>query len=257
MSKTLAVIPARLGATRLPNKPLRLLAGVPLVIRVWERVTAMQVADRCVIATDSDRVVAEAKQAGAERVLTRVDHPSGTDRVAEVAAVRDYAKFDTIVNIQGDEPFVAAGAVRGAAEFVSSGKFMLGTAAVKADASVLESPNVVKVIRADDGRALYFSRAGIPYLREASNLEDKGLRDAMILQHIGVYAYSREALARWVALPVHALERIERLEQLRPLAAGMSMGVTVISESPVPGIDTEEDLTRANAQWNAFIEEAT
>jgi 3-deoxy-manno-octulosonate cytidylyltransferase (CMP-KDO synthetase) len=109
---------------------------------------------------------------------------------------------------------------------------------------------VVKVVSADDGRALYFSRAAIPFLRE---VEDAGLRAGTVRQHIGIYAYRREALAQWVALPEHRLERIERLEQLRPLAAGMSMGVAATADVAPPGVDTEEDLAHANARWDDFI----
>ena len=244
--KTLAVIPARLGATRLPRKPLRLLAGKPVVVRVWERVRAMDVADRCVIATDSAEVQQAARDAGAECVMTREDHPSGTDRVAEVAARPEFAGFEVVVNVQGDEPFVSTGAVCGAAEMVTRGGFPLGTVSARAAAAILESPNVVKVVRADDGRALYFSRAPIPFLRDAA---DAARRDALVRQHIGVYAYRRDALARWVALPPHPLELVEKLEQLRPLAAGIAMGVAEVADAPAGGIDTEDDLVRANARW--------
>lgn len=246
---TLAVIPARLGATRLPNKPLRLLAGRPLIVRVWERVADMRVADRVIVATDSPDVLSVAKEAGAECVLTRDDHPSGTDRVAEVANRPEFARFDAIVNIQGDEPFVPESAIRGATELVTGGRFPLGTAANPAGADVLDRADVVKVVTGDDGRALYFSRAPIPYLRDES---DAALRSSRIRQHIGVYAYTREALRAWVALPPHPLERIERLEQLRPLAAGWAMGVADVADAPLGGIDTEDDLARANALWDTI-----
>ena len=161
MVSVLAVVPARLGATRLPRKPLRLLGGMPLVVQVWRRVTAMRVADRCVVATDSREVWEASARAGAECVLTRDDHPSGTDRVAEVAARPEFARFDVVVNVQGDEPFLAAAAVAGAVGLVSSSRFPLGTAATPAPIAVLGAANVVKVVTADDGRALYFSRAGM------------------------------------------------------------------------------------------------
>lgn len=247
---TLAVIPARLGATRLPRKPLRLLGGAPLIVRVWERLTALALADRVVVATDSEEVARTAREAGAECVLTDPRHPSGTDRVAEIVRKSDFARYDVIVNVQGDEPFLPADATRGAIELVASGAFPLGTAAVPAPPSVLDSPDVVKVVRADDGRALYFSRAGIPFLRDGA---ERSERDAMVLQHLGIYAYTREALARWVALPPHALERVERLEQLRPLAAGMAMGVAVLEEAAPRGIDTEEDLRLANDRWTTLM----
>ena len=251
--KTLAVIPARLGATRLPRKPLRLLAGRPIVIRVWERVSAMGVAERCVIATDSEEVAAAAKAGGAEAVLTASHHPSGTDRVAEVARRSEFRKFDTIINVQGDEPFISTDAVRGAADMLGRrGRFEIGTAAVSATPAVLGEPSVVKVVAADDGRALYFSRAPIPFLREPKDLEDNAALRQRVCQHIGVYAYTMDALARWVSLPPHPLERIERLEQLRPLAAGLSIGVAVIAGPWRSGIDTETDLARANTEWTIF-----
>ena len=247
--KTLAVIPARLGATRLPRKPLRLLAGVALVVRVWERVVAMRVADRCVIATDAEEVARVVREAGAEVVMTRADHPSGTDRVAEVAEMVAYRTYEILVNVQGDEPFVSPDAIRGACDLTRDGHFPLATAAVSADAVILELPNVVKVVLGERGRALYFSRAPVPFLRD---MADRETRDLNVYQHIGVYSYTRDALRRWVSLPPHALERIERLEQLRPLAAGLAMGVAVIADSPGPGIDTEGDLVRANERWDDF-----
>jgi 3-deoxy-manno-octulosonate cytidylyltransferase (CMP-KDO synthetase) len=209
----------------------------------------MALAERCVIATDSEEVAAAARPHGAEVILTAVRHPSGTDRVAEVAARPEFLDFAAIVNVQGDEPFVAEAAVRGAVRQVTSGAFALGTAAARAAATILKEPDVVKVVAADDGRAMYFSRAAIPYLRET---EDAPLRSGRIWQHIGVYAYARDALARWVALPPHPLEVIERLEQLRPLAAGLSMGVALVEEAPRVGIDTDADLVRANADWTDF-----
>jgi 3-deoxy-manno-octulosonate cytidylyltransferase (CMP-KDO synthetase) len=247
--RTLAVIPARLGATRLPRKPLRLLAGVPLVVRVWQRVTSLAVADRCVVATDSDEVAQVAREHGAEVALTSPTHPSGTDRVAEVAARTEYDGYDAILNVQGDEPFVSAAALQGAVSLVTSGQFELGTAAVRAPRTLLDEPSVVKIVAADDGSAMYFSRAPIPFLRDET---DAALLEPRVRQHVGIYAYRRDALARWVALPPHPLERIERLEQLRPLAAGMTMGVAMIDEPLRGGIDTEADLERANAEWSVF-----
>lgn len=249
--KTLAVIPARLGATRLPRKPLRLLAGRPLVVRVWERVAAMEVADRCVIATDSEEVAAAARNNGAEAVLTSTHHPSGTDRIAEVVARREFAAYDAVVNVQGDEPFISADAVRGALGMLRD-EFRIATAAVQASEAILAEPSVVKVVAADNGRALYFSRAPIPFLRETRDGDDAALLRLRVWQHIGVYAYTRDALTRWVALPPHPLERIERLEQLRPLAAGWAIGVGLIAGPLRSGIDTETDLVRANSEWTVF-----
>jgi 3-deoxy-manno-octulosonate cytidylyltransferase (CMP-KDO synthetase) len=247
---TLIVIPARLAAVRLPQKPLRLLGGAPLVTRVWERVCAMNIAERCVVATDDAGVAEIARAAGADAVMTSKGHVSGTDRVAEVAAMPEFSDFTTIVNVQGDEPFIGKAAVQGAALMVSSGRFPLGTSASPAPWSVAGNPNVVKVVVGSDGRALYFSRAGIPFVRDHDAM---GSIEIQMLQHIGVYAYSRDALEKWVTLPPHPLENTERLEQLRPLAAGIPIGVAIANEPPASGIDTEDDLAAANARWQEFI----
>jgi 3-deoxy-manno-octulosonate cytidylyltransferase (CMP-KDO synthetase) len=244
--RILAVIPARLAASRLPRKPLRLLGGAPLIVRVWQRVVDMRVADRVCVATDSEEIAAVIHERGGEVAMTRINHPSGTDRVAEVASRRPFDDFDVIVNVQGDEPFVSEDAVRGASDLVSHGRFPLATAAARGEPEILASPDVVKVVSADDGRALYFSRAPVPFLRDTA---ERALRDAVVRQHLGVYAYTPEALGRWVSLPPHDLERVERLEQLRPLAAGIPMGVHVIDAAAAPGVDTEEDLNRANVRW--------
>ena len=247
--RVLAVIPARLGATRLPRKPLRLLAGLPLVVRVWRRVVDLDIAATVLVATDSEEVARVAAEHGIPVVMTDAAHSSGTERIAEVVRMNAYRGFDAIVNVQGDEPFVSRHAVLGALRIVTDAQSPIGTAAVLATPDVLEDPNVVKVVAGDDGRALYFSRAPIPYLRSQNDAE---LQRAYVWQHIGIYVYTPEALSRWVRLPANALEQIERLEQLRPLAAGMSIGVALVDEPLRPGIDTEEDLERANREWSAF-----
>lgn len=244
------VIPARLAAVRLPQKPLRLLAGVPLIVRVWERVSAMKAAEVCVVATDDESVATTVRAAGGECVMTSDQHISGTERVAEVARMPRFADFTTIVNVQGDEPFIGEAAIAGAAEIVSSGRFPIGTSASPASWDVASNPNIVKVVLGNDGRALYFSRAGIPFPREQGAIAAAEIR---MLQHIGVYSYSRSALERWVSLPPHPLENTERLEQLRPLADGIPIGVAIAEETPASGIDTEDDLSRANARWHEFI----
>jgi 3-deoxy-manno-octulosonate cytidylyltransferase (CMP-KDO synthetase) len=243
----LAVIPARLGATRLPRKPLRLLGGVPLVVRVLERVRGLGLADEVVVATETEEVASVVRDAGGEAMLTSERHPSGTDRVAEVAAHPDYAHHDIVVNVQGDEPFMRGDAMAGAIAMVRDAGFDLGTAAGRRDPSILPDPNSVKVVRADDGRALYFSRAGIPFLRDAA---DVPARDALVLQHMGIYAARRDALRRWVALPPHPLEQVEKLEQLRALAGGLAMGVAIVDAPSWGEVNTEDDLIRANAHWS-------
>ena len=246
----LVVIPARLGAMRLPRKPLRLLSGLPLIVRVWQRISEMKVADAVVVATDDESIASAVREAGAECVMTSREHNSGTERVAEVASLPKFQRYETIVNVQGDEPFIGREAVNGSAQLVASGQFPLGTAASRASTEILDTPSLVKVVVGDDGRAMYFSRAPIPFLRD---IADAARLAERTLQHIGVYAYSREALRKWVSLPPHPLEEIERLEQLRPLAAGLPIGVAITREAPASGIDTEEDLARANARWDAFM----
>jgi len=170
-----------------------------------------------------------------------------------VAARAEYRGYGAILNVQGDEPFVAAEALRGALEQVTTRDFPLGTAAVRTTRDILARPDVVKVVTADDGAAMYFSRAPIPFLRDET---DAAERDARILHHVGVYAYTPEALASWVALPVHPLEKIERLEQLRPLAHGMRIGVAILDVAARSGIDTEADLEHANSLWATFTSES-
>jgi 3-deoxy-manno-octulosonate cytidylyltransferase (CMP-KDO synthetase) len=247
--RVLAIIPARRGATRLPNKPLRLLGGEPLIVRVCQRVSALDIAEIIVVATDDAEIAATVDRAGFRAVMTRADHPAGTDRVAEVANLAEFAGFDVVLNVQGDEPFVDESAVRGAVAIVASGIAPIGTAAVHAAPNVLAIADSVKVVISDAGRAMYFSRAPIPFLRDAA---DAPARDSLVRLHLGVYAYTPAALREWVALPVHPLESIERLEQLRPLAAGIAIGVASGETVVVGGIDTEADLVRANAHWETL-----
>ena len=246
--RVLAVIPARRGATRLRDKPLRLLGGEPLVVRVWQRVASLGLAHSVIVATDDLEVKGVVEAAGGVAILTRSDHPSGTDRVAEVARLSEFAAEDVILNVQGDEPFVDELAIRGAVGIVTGGRAPIGTAAAPAGHDALLSADAVKVVCTDDGRAMYFSRAAIPHLRDAT---DADVRDRHIRQHLGIYAYTREALLTWVGLPVHPLEQIERLEQLRPLAAGLAIGVANAAAVSLGGIDTEADLLRANAHWDS------
>ena len=214
---------------------------------MWERVAESGAAARVIVATDSEEIAATIRERGGEVAITRHDHPAGTDRVAEVAERPDCAGYGVIVNVQGDEPFVRAEAISGAAAMVLSGRFELATCAAPAAPGQAGNPDVVKVVCADDGRALYFSRAPVPWQRDRS---DAALHASLVRQHLGLYAYTRAALRRWVALPVHDLERVERLEQLRPLAAGMAMGVHVVEAPLMGGVDTEDDLVRANALWD-------
>ena len=241
--RLLGVIPARLGSTRLPNKPLQLLAGEPLVTRVIERVRELGVVDDLVVATDAPMVAEVVERSGVRAVLTRADHPSGTDRVAEVAARPEFAGYDMIANIQGDEPFLDGEALRGAIARVRGGDDV-GTAAAPLELAQVGDPSRVKVVTDRAGRALWFSRAAIPYRRDAD-----APTDGLYWQHVGLYVYTRAALAHWVSLPATAAEQAEKLEQLRALEHGISIGVARLATAALPGIDTAEDLTRAQAHW--------
>ncbi len=238
-ARVLGVIPARLGAERLPSKPLRPLAGKPLIERVARNAMASGALEVVVVATDADEIVRAAERAGCRGVLTAATHESGTSRVAEVAGRAEFRGFDVVGNVQGDEPVLPAEAIRGAVHEVLGGAD-IGTAAVPLGGDGAVSPNVVKVVLREDGRALYFSRSLIPYPRD-------GGAGAAYWQHLGIYAFRPAALARWMTLPPTAAERAEKLEQLRPLGHGMTIGVARLAEGAPPGIDTEEDLRRAEA----------
>lgn len=241
--RTLGVIPARLGSERLARKPLHIVAGRPLIEWVWRRVSEFDALDAVVVATDSDEVAEVSAAIGARVELTRADHASGTDRVAEVMERPAYSGAEVIVNIQGDEPFVTEEQVAEAAALVRAG-WDVGTVATPVRTlEAWREPSVVKVVRREDGGALYFSREPIPHYRDGEPTV-RDLASPDFLRHLGVYAYSPAALRRWVALPPSALERLERLEQLRALEAGLRIGVAVV-ESAEGGVDTYDDARRA------------
>lgn len=250
--RVLGIIPARIGSSRLPRKPLHPIAGRPLLEWVWRAVVGMHLFDRVVVATDSADVAVAARAFGAEVEMTAGEHPSGTDRAAEVAAREEYAGFPVVVNVQGDEPFVRAEQVDAALACVRDGGWEIGTAATPVGTlDAWRDPSVVKVVRGADGAALFFSRAPVPHRRDGDPSPDD-LSGGLYLRHLGIYAYRRDALFRWVALPEGALERTERLEQLRPLAAGMRIGVG-ITEAPEGGVDTPADAARAELRLRPEI----
>lgn len=257
-ARLLGVIPARLQSQRLPRKPLQQLAGRTLIEWVWRRVSSLQVFDTCVVATDAAEIAAECVRFGAAVELTSPRHPSGTDRIAEVAMRAPYDGYDVVVNIQGDEPFVTAEQVRGAVAQVLAGRDVGTVATPVRTLEAWRDPSVVKVVRREDGAALYFTRAPVPHRRDGVPGEAE-LAGEQYLRHVGVYAYSPAALQRWVTLPPHPLEELERLEQLRPLAGGLVIGVTVVTESE-GGVDTPEDARRAERRLlldREFSEETT
>lgn len=247
--KVLGVIPARLGAERLPGKPLRLLGGQPLIQRVALNAQASGALDEVVVASDAEEVLEAARAVGVRGVRTRGDHVSGTSRVGEVAALPEFAGCGIVVNVQGDEPFLPAAAIRAAVGQVVAG-WDVGTAAVPIGAAEAVSPNIVKVVVDEMGRALYFSRALIPHDRT-------GAGEVRYWQHLGVYAYRPDALALWLTLPPTVPEEAEKLEQLRALGNGLSIGVARVDVAALPGIDTEDDLRRAEAHLAARGERLT
>jgi 3-deoxy-manno-octulosonate cytidylyltransferase (CMP-KDO synthetase) len=229
----------------LERKPLQLLGGAPLVVRVAERIRDMAVVDGLLVATDADEVEAVARAAGFAVARTGEHHLSGTDRVAEVAASAAGSGYDIIVNAQGDEPFLPREALSGAVDRVRRGDD-IGTAAAPLDSADAADPGRVKVVTDGRGKALYFSRAPIPFWRDGGTPPD-----GTYWQHLGVYAFSRPALARWPSLPPSRLEQAERLEQLRALQSGMTIGVALLDRAAPSGIDTPDDLRRAEALWHA------
>jgi 3-deoxy-manno-octulosonate cytidylyltransferase (CMP-KDO synthetase) len=239
----LGIVPARLASTRLPNKPLYPILGRPLIEWVWRRVETMSVLDHAVVATDSDEVAQVCHALGAPVEMTSREHPSGTDRVAEVADRPAYDKYAFIANVQGDEPLLKESHLRSAIDLVRDKGWDVGTCAtpLMLDDARTDS-SVVKVARAASGRALYFSRAPIPYKRDGKPAPGELEREPF-LRHIGIYAYTRDALRDWVALAPSQLERLELLEQLRPLEAGLRIGVAIVGAADA-GVDTAADVLR-------------
>jgi 3-deoxy-D-manno-octulosonate cytidylyltransferase len=214
------------------------------------RVRAMDLFDAVVVATDDAEVLAVARGFGADAVLTDATHPSGTDRVAEVARMEAYRAHGVVVNVQGDEPFVRRDQAEAAVRLVRDGGWEIGTAATPLDSvDAWREPSVVKVVLDDAGGAMLFSRAPVPFARDAEPTAED-LARGPFLRHLGIYAYRRDALLRWVDLPEGVLERVERLEQLRPLAAGMRIGVARVAPGE-GGVDTPADAARAEALLRA------
>jgi 3-deoxy-manno-octulosonate cytidylyltransferase (CMP-KDO synthetase) len=237
--KVLGVIPARWASTRLPGKSLVPLCGKPLILWVLERARQAERLDEVVVATDDDRIRSVVERAGGTAVMTRSDHPSGTDRVAEAASGRGAA---VIINVQGDEPLIDPQLINRLADaMVKDQRWDMATAATPVrDAEELNKPSVVKVVWDHEGRALYFSRSVIPFIRDRM---PAGLRH---WRHLGIYAYRKEFLATMVAASPCELERAEQLEQLRALYLGARIRVVEAQDVGV-GVDMPEDVTRAEA----------
>jgi len=232
--KTLGVIPSRYGAQRFPGKPLALIAGRSLVQRVYEQAAKAQRLDKVIVATEDTRILEAVEAFGGDAMLTSPECATGTDRVAEVARAVD---AELVLNIQGDEPLMRPEMIDQLVEGMQKDAgCVMGTLARKISApDQLTNPNVVKVVVAGNGNALYFSRSQIPFVRDAGDT-------ATFLKHLGIYAYRREFLMKFVALPVSPLEKAEKLEQLRALDNGFSIRVWITPHDSI-GVDRPEDVT--------------
>ncbi|HEY9133587.1 MAG TPA: 3-deoxy-manno-octulosonate cytidylyltransferase [Dyella sp.] len=242
----IVAIPARYGSTRLPAKPLREIAGVPMVVRVAQR--ALQAgASQVVVAVDDPRIAEALEGQGVDVCMTRKDHASGSDRLAECAAHYGWAEDAVVVNLQGDEPFAPVAGIREVARALAEDAAPMATLATPiADAHELFDPNVVKLVRGADGHALYFSRAPLPWARDAFAVDRDTLPTGLpFLRHIGIYAYRAGFLHRYTQLERMPLEQVESLEQLRVLEHGYRIAVRLTPEPFPPGIDTQADLDRA------------
>ena len=236
----LVVIPARLGSTRLPRKPLADISGKPMVIRVAERAQE-SFAQRVVVATDSPEIQQVCSEHHIECLLTSPDHPTGTDRIAEVARLLDLPTQTLVVNVQGDEPLIPPGLINQVAHTLAANPACaISTVAVPiTDPQEINNPNVVKVVLNRMGEALYFSRASIPFVRDAA-----ATISTVHLRHLGIYAYRAEFLQAYTRLELAPPEQAEALEQLRALWNGYRIAVHTASKAPPAGVDTPEDLER-------------
>jgi len=246
------LIPARLASTRLPDKPLADIAGKPMVVRVAER-AARSSAARVVVAADSERIASACAAHGIESVITRPDHPSGSDRLAEACARLELGPEETVVNVQGDEPLIDPTLIDAVAELLQ----VHPSAAMSTAAHAIEraedfhNPNVVKVVTDAQGLALYFSRAPIPWWRDGFAQDTQRLPTPAPLRHVGIYGYRVRFLQVFPTLAPAPLEQIEALEQLRALWHGHRIAVHLTPHAPGPGVDTPEDLARVRALFAA------
>ncbi|QUT14259.1 3-deoxy-manno-octulosonate cytidylyltransferase [Rahnella inusitata] len=239
----IAIIPARYGSSRLPGKPLADINGKPMVVHVMERALESG-AKRVIVATDHPEVVKAVEDAGGEVCLTRADHQSGTERLAEVIELCQFADDEIIVNVQGDEPLIPPVIIRQVAENLANSEAGMSTLAVPIEtAEEAFNPNAVKVVRNVQGYAMYFSRAAIPWERERFAISKETIGD-VFLRHIGIYAYRAGFIRQYVKWEPSELEHIELLEQLRVLWYGEKIHVGVAKAIPSVGVDTPEDLER-------------
>ncbi|UOD27794.1 3-deoxy-manno-octulosonate cytidylyltransferase [Massilia violaceinigra] len=246
----IVIIPARMASTRLPDKPLADLGGKPMVVRVAERAAASG-AERIIVATDHEAIASACREHGVEVCMTRADHPSGTDRIAEVARSLNLALDAVVVNLQGDEPLIDPALLAASAALVGPDVPMATCAHPLHEAADAFNPNVVKVVLDKLGRAMYFSRATIPWHRDGFAQSKNSLPAAYVaLRHIGLYAYTNAFLQTYPSLEPAPLEAVEALEQLRVLWHGFPIAVHVTNSAPAAGVDTPEDLERVRLHYS-------
>ncbi|HEY5652861.1 MAG TPA: 3-deoxy-manno-octulosonate cytidylyltransferase [Pontiella sp.] len=241
MSRIVGVIPSRWGSTRFPGKSLAIISGKPMIQWVVERVKQAEKLDAVIVATDDERIADCVESLSIPDVqvsMTRPDHPSGTDRIAEAVEMLD---IDAVINVQGDEPLIDPSLIDELADVISSTEWDMATAATPiTDAEQINDPSVVKALFNRNGQALYFSRATIPHIREPEDISTENI----YWRHIGIYAYRRDYLLKLVQEPVCALENLEKLEQLRALDMGCRMKVIKTEDFGI-GVDTPEDVAKA------------
>lgn len=237
-SKIKVVIPARFGSSRLPGKPLLQLCGKPIFWHVFQRAVEAGVSSQdIVVATDDDRIFSVASQLAIPCVMTDADHASGTDRLNEVATKLGWDDETLVINVQGDEPLIPCSLIRQLIAFTQDNILFDITTAISPIHSIedVNNPNIVKVAMGENSRAIYFSRSAIPYNRDKPESID------VVYRHIGIYAYSVKSLRQFCQYSESLLENMEKLEQLRALSNGLSIGATIVEQAPPHGIDTEQD----------------
>ena len=249
-NRVTAIIPARLGSSRLPGKPLADICGKPMILQVVERVKRITCLREAAVATDSPEIMECVEGAGHRAVLTSADHPSGTDRIAEAAMILGLKPHDIVVNVQGDQPLIEKDAVEAVVKALDSrADCLMSTASCPMTAEEARDPNRVKVVADFRGRAIFFSRSMIPFDRDGV-FQDK---EKPYLRHLGLYAYRMDFLQKFVRMPVGRLEAIEKLEQLRVLENGFEIAVQVVENAPID-VDTEKDLEEVRTLFKARIQ---
>ena len=244
--KVVAIIPARYGSTRLPGKPLLDKTGKPLIQHVVEAVRQVGSIEAVYVATDDERIAEAVRRFGGEAIMTRSDHASGTDRLAEAAEKLNLTDDDIIVNVQGDEPEIKPDYIDRLVSLLTDSGAPMATLAAPLNADTAEKPDNVKVVLTSDGSAMYFSRAKIPHDRDGLRRAQSSRGGAEYLLHLGIYAYRKKFLLEFASMPPTPAEQAEKLEQLRALENGHRIVVAVVA-SATPGIDTADD-------YNAFVE---